>query len=184
MHIRDYHSLQKDTENVPAMEEFQQCSWHQPAAIALAGCIPRSHETVSVQCILSQQVFLALDFPRLLRVLGFLKTGLTSKELSRKGLNTSAFSTSFATSCPIPFNSCSHFPFCQDELLLSMEEMIPEYQPALLDSRAVSHGILPSRMLERPRMLDRPSSTLLKSMAEVVTFALFPPLRTMNSTTP
>lgn len=47
---------------------------------------------LSVQCILNfphlvlfQQVFLALDFPRLLRVLGFLKTGFTSKELSRKG---------------------------------------------------------------------------------------------------
>lgn len=56
-----------------------------------------------------------------------------------------------------------------------MEEVIPEYQPVLPDSRTVSHGILSSRMLERP------SSTLLKFVVAVVIFALFPPLRTMSS---
>lgn len=113
MPIPDRHSLQKDIENVPAMLP---ASCHSTCQMHLLS----SHETVSVQCILKfphllvlfQQVFLALDFPRLLRVLGFLKTNLARKKLRRKGTEYLSLFHIFYHQVPIPFNSSPHFPFC------------------------------------------------------------------------
>ena len=73
------------------------------------------------------------------------------------------------------------FPAHQDELFLSLEEVILENnwlsQTSLL-SRAMYCGIRSSRSLNRPQ------SALLKSKAVMLFFVLLPPLRILNSTIP
>lgn len=106
MHIPDYHSLQKNVLAVLPASCHSTCRMY-PL---------RSHETVSVQCILKfphlilfQQAFLALDFPRLLRVLEFLKTGLTSKELGRKGTDYLSLFHTLCHQVPHPIQQQSTF---------------------------------------------------------------------------
>lgn len=64
----------------------------------------------------------------------------------------------------------SHFRDCQSGLFWSLEEVIPEYQPVLLNLTVIFQGIPPSRSQKGSYC------TLLESAAAVLLFALFLPL--------